>query len=329
MDRRHVLSEHLEEAQRFLVVFGLGMMSVGSIAGIIIVALGVSFVQAGTIFITYAAAWLIPTAIAFIPAPFILCYKSRALAEFLLAYVAIALLFAVYELASIFYVGTRPGITDQTTILGNVFSVLANEITTIAALFALGILARMMAPVSTSRERWSWKRLVVLARFFVFFWAILMSFASSVGLAFVASGGTITFTSNGPPFINYAAGWLVVPVIAFPLTPLLLLYYSEGAHEFLIAYGLFAVLFSAFNFASAIYVTVFAPQIALLLNIVNCIVNGLNMIFAFLFMGFMIYVRARIRRPDDGGKEYEMTDFNPTVDAETDRDRTIFERKER
>lgn len=325
MDKRHVLSEHLEDAQRFLVVFGLGFMSVGSIAGIIIVALGVSFTQSGTIFVTYAAGWLIPTAIAFIPAPFVLCYKSRALSEFLFAMVLIMLLFAVYELSSILYVGTRPGITDQTTILGNVFSVLANEINTMFALFSVGVVARMLQPVSKSREQWSWKRLVILARLFSFFWAVLMSFSAAVGIAFAASGGTITFTSNGPPFINYAAGWLVLPAIAVPLTPLLLLYYNEGAHELLIAYGIIALIFSAFNFASAIYVTVYAAQVSLLLNIFNCLVNGLSAIFSALFVGFVGYVRVRIRRPDDG-KEYELTPIksSPPPPAEDEPDQTVF-----
>jgi hypothetical protein len=323
MDSRYVRSEDLEFAQRFLVVFGMGLMSVGSIAGLIVVALGVSFLQTGTIFITYAAGWLIPTAIAFIPAPFLLCYKSRLLSELMFTFSLIMLFFAVYELSSIFYVGTRPGITDQTTILGNVFSILANEINTLGALFVVGILARLLQPVSKTREKWSWKRLVVLARFFSFFWAILTSFVSAVGLAFVASGGTITFGSTGPPFINYAAGWLVVPAVAFPLTPLLLLYYNEGVHDLLIAYGVVATLFAAFNFASAIYVTVFAAQVSLLLNIFNCIVNGLNMIFAFLFTTFVGYVRARIRRPDDEGKEYEMTEMRPPADG-SDRERTVF-----
>lgn len=324
MDKRHVLSEHLEEAQRFLVVFGMGFMSVGSLAGIIVVALGVSFTQVGTIFITYAAGWLIPTAIAFIPAPFVLCYKSRLFSEFLFATVLIMLLFAVYELSSIMYVGTRPGITDQTTILGNVFSILANEINTLAALFSVGVLARMLQPVSKSREKWSWKRLVILARFFAFFWALLTSLSSAVGIAFIASGGTITFAASGPPFINYAAGWLVVPAIAFPLTPLLLLYYNEGAHELLIAYGVIALIFAAFNLASAIYVTVFAAQVSLLLNIFNCVVNGLAMIFAFLFVTFVGYVRAGIRRPDDG-KEYELTEMSgPPAEDDEHRDRTVF-----
>lgn len=323
LDRKVVRKEHVDMVPRFLVVLGAALMTIGSLTGITIVATGVSFVQAGTIFVTYAAGWLIPTTIAFIPAPFLLCYKSQGMTDFMLAYVAIALLFAIYELASIIYVGTRPGITDQTTILQNVFGLLANEINTIGAIFALACLLRLRTSEKRAPDVYEWPRLAIVARMFAFFWAVLMSGASIVGLAFIASGGSITFASSGTVFVTYAAGWLIPTAIAFLLTPLLLLYLNEGVHDIMIVYSIFASLFAMFNLASAIYVTVGAAQTSLLLNIVTIIINAINTLASWLFIGFLVYLRIRIRRPPALG-EYEMTDVQPPPSGD---DRTIFERK--
>ena len=312
MTNKVVKKVDLDMVPRFLIVFGAAMMSLSSLAGITIVAIGVSFVLSGTVFVTYAAGWLIPSAIAFIPAPFILCYKAPLMRDFLTAYVAAALLFSIFELGSAWYVALQ-ATTDQLVVLENVFNTIVNMVNTGGGVFALGCLLILRMPLRLPGGRISWKRLAVTPRFFTFFFAAVASLASLAGLACVA-GGSTPFLLTGPAFITYSAGWLLPTVIALLLTPALLLYTSKLAHDLLIVYAFVGMLFAAFNLASAAYVTASAPTVSILLQIMNVFINAVNLLSMMLLFGFMIHLRIQLNIKDgDGEEEVELQPLRPAA----------------
>jgi hypothetical protein len=121
----------LSMAVRMWAAFAAALMSISALVLLTFCAGGIPF--SGTAFFTtFAAAWILPTVIAFLVAPFLLCYFSQAITDILIVFGVIFFVFSVFECASAWYVAVGPP-ASSSTILLSVIEVLCTMVNLLGA----------------------------------------------------------------------------------------------------------------------------------------------------------------------------------------------------
>ena len=121
----------LSMAVRMWAAFAAALMSISSLALLTFCVGGIPF-SGGSFFTTFVAAWILPTTIAFLVAPFLLCYFSQAITDILIVCGVIFFLFSTFECASAWYTAVGPSSTPSGVLLA-VITVLATMINFLGA----------------------------------------------------------------------------------------------------------------------------------------------------------------------------------------------------